>query len=118
MSQPNWRRFAQLQFTAEIAAVLKALDIEVPPEGRPVSFAGPDGFMAARQEGPAGDQWLVWDAGHTRFTDNSDDVRSAARLPAGTPSGDALRQWLAWWGWQPPSKRSPAEPNDATRMVT
>lgn len=109
MSQPNWRRFAQLQFTAEIAAALKALDVEVPPEGRPVSFAGPDGFMAARQEGPAGQQWLVWDAGHTRFTDDPADVLRAARLPAGTPSGEALRQWLGWWGWVP-KKRRPESP--------
>jgi hypothetical protein len=110
VSQPNWRRFSQIAFTAETAAVLKALDIDVPPEGRPVAFSGPDGFIAARQEGPAGEQWLVWkQPGGTRFVATADEVRQAARLPAGTPSGEALRQWLSWWGWVPAKKRA-AEP--------
>ena len=117
MTHPNWRRFAQFQFTAETAAVLKALDIEVPPDGRPTSFAGPDGFMAARQDGPSGPQWLIWDKGHTRFTADIDEVRRVARLPAGTPSGDALRQWLTWWGWSAPARKPPADPNDQTKTI-
>jgi hypothetical protein len=37
--------------------VIKALAIEVPPEGRPVAFAGADAFMAARTtEG----KWVWW----------------------------------------------------------
>jgi len=117
MSQPNWRRFSQLPFTAETAAVLKALDITVLPEGRPVAFFGPDGFIASRQEGPAGEQWLVWEQpGGTRFVDSPAGVLRAARLPAGRPSGEALRQWLGWWGWVPAKKRA-AEPPPPPPMV-
>jgi len=73
---PNWRQFAAIAFNPTVAAVIKALALEVPPEGRPVAFAGADAFMAAK-------------------------------LAAGTPHGDALRQWLGWWGWVPAAKAKP-----------
>ena len=115
MSTPSWRQFASIPFDATVAAVVRALAVEVPAQGRPRTFRGPAGFMATATD--AGD-WVVCDGGAARFFDSSAEVLRAAKLPAGTPSGDALRQWLTWWGWQPPTKRPPAEPNDATRMVT
>jgi hypothetical protein len=114
MSAPSWKQFAAIPFDATVAAVVSALDITPPDEGRPRSFQGPGKFLAAIT--PAG-LWLVYEAGSSRYVDGPDDVRAAAKLPAGTPSGDALRQWLSWWGWVPPSKRSAPEPQEQTKMV-
>jgi hypothetical protein len=101
---PNWRQFAAIAFDPTVAAVIKALNIEVPPEGRPVAFAGADAFMAARTtEG----KWVVLDHGGSRFVDGPAEVLKAAKLAAGTPHGDALRQWLGWWGWVPAAKAKP-----------
>ena len=101
---PNWRQFAAIAFNPTVAAVIKALAIEVPPEGRPTSFACHDGFMAARTtEG----KWVVHDRGGSRFVESPQDVLRTAKLPAGTLHGDALRQWLGWWEWQPSAKPSP-----------
>jgi hypothetical protein len=97
---PNWRQFAAIPFCPTVAATVKALAIEVPPEGRPTAFAGPAGFMAAcTSDG----NWVVLDQGASRFVDGPAQVISAAKLTVGTPHGDALRQWLGWWGWQPAS---------------
>lgn len=110
----SWKQFSAIPFDATVAQVLRALDINPPDEGRPRSFQGPGKFLAAIT--PAG-LWLVYEAGSSRYVDGPDDVRAAAKLPAGTPSGDALRQWLGWWGWVPPSKRPAPEPQEQTKMV-
>ena len=106
MSTPSWRQFQVIPFDATVAAVVKALGIEVPPEGRPRTFRGPAGFMAVVTT--AGD-WLVMTDGEARPVAGPGDVLRAAKLPAGTPSGDALRQWLRMWGWRPNSEQAPAE---------
>lgn len=116
MSSPSWRQFAAIPFDTTVAAVVKALDLQVPEEGRPRSFRGPGGqFLAAVTQ--AGD-WVVCQAGTSMFVAGPGAVLKAARLPVGTPSGDALRQWLRWWGWVPRSEQQQAEPQEATRMVT
>lgn len=101
---PNWRQFAAIHFDSKIADVIKALGLQVPEQGRPRTFRGPGGrFLASVTS--AGD-WLVSQDGHTMFVDGPDAVRRAAKLPIGTPSGDALRQWLRWHGWAPKSESS------------
>jgi hypothetical protein len=92
---PNWRQFAAIAFDPTVAAVIKALNIEVPPEGRPVAFRTTEG------------KWVVLDHGGSRFVDGPAEVLKAAKLAAGTPHGDALRQWLGWWGWVPAAKAKP-----------
>ena len=109
----SWRQFAAIPFDSTVAAVIRALAVEVPPEGRPRSFQGPGGFLAAvTLEGT----WIVCQAGLAQPVDGPREVLQAAKLPAGTPSGDALRQWLRWWGWVPKGKAAP-EPQEATRMI-
>ena len=105
MNKPNWRRFRAIPYDPTVAAVIKALDIELPPEGRPTSFRV-EGFLASVTD--AGD-WVVCEGGAAWFVDSPEEVRKAARLPQGTPSGDALRQWLRWWGWVPKSEQRQAE---------
>lgn len=114
MSSPSWRQFAAIPFDSTVASVVRALAVEVPREGRPRTFAGPAGFLAAATE--AGD-WVVCEAGAARFVDSAAEVLRAAKLPTGTPSGDALRQWLRWWGWAPKSEQVAQEPQEQTRQV-
>lgn len=115
MSNPSWRQFAAIPFDCTVAAVVKALDLEIPEEGRPRSFRGPGGqFLASTTQ--AGD-WVICHGGQSMFVDGPDAVRRAAKMPAGTPSGDALRQWLRWWGWVPRSEQRQADPQDATRTI-
>ena len=101
MSDPSWRQFSQIPFDATVARVIRALNVEVPPEGRPVSFQGPARLWAARTADGA---WIVRDGAKAHSVEGPGAVLRAARLPAGTPSGDALRTWLAWWGWVPRGK--------------
>lgn len=120
MSSPSWRQFAAIPFDATVAAVVKALDLEIPEEGRPRSFRGPGGqwpggqFLASTTQ--AGD-WVICHGGASRFVDGPGAVLKAARMPAGTPSGDALRQWLRWWGWAPRSEQRQAEPQEQTKTI-
>jgi len=113
MSAPSWKQFSAIPFDATVAAVVTALDITPPEEGRPRSFQGPGRFRAAIT--PAG-QWLIYKDGGSRYVEGPDEVRQVAKLPAGTPSGDALRQWLGWWGWVRPLKVVP-EPQEMTKTV-
>lgn len=101
----SWRQFRIIPYDATVARVVGALAVEIPDEGRPLSFAA-EGFQAARTS--AGD-WVVLVAGSARPVNGPREVLRAAKLPAGTPSGDALRQWLKWWGWVPKSEQTPAE---------
>ena len=109
MNNPNWRQFRAIPYGPTVAAVLKALDIELPEEGRPTSFQA-EGFLAAVTT--AGDWVVLVDRGLAQFVDAPGDVLKAAKLTQGTPSGDALRQWLRWWGWVPKSEQAPAAGGD------
>lgn len=116
MSSPSWKQFSAIPYDATVASVINALDIAPPEEGRPRSFQGPGKFRAAVT--PAG-LWLIYRDGGSHYVEGPDAVRQAAKLPAGTPSGDALRQWLGWWGWVRPLKVVPElEPQEQTKMVT
>lgn len=109
----SWRQFAAIPFDVSVAAAIRALAVEVPPEGRPRSFRA-EGFLAAIT---ADGCWIVHQAGLAQPVDGPREVLRAAQLPAGTPSGDALRLWLGWWGWVPKGKAAP-EPQEQTRQVT
>lgn len=101
-ANPSWRQFREIPYDATVARVIRALAVEVPPDGRPTSFHGPARFAAWRTTDGA---WVVREGSVSRPVAAPSDVIKAARLPASTPSGDALRQWLAWWGWVPKTKR-------------
>lgn len=110
---PGWRQFAAIPFDATVAAVVRALAVEVPPEGRPRSFRA-EGFLAAITTDGA---WLICRAGLAQPVTGPREVLRAAQLPAGTPSGDALRLWLGWWGWVPKGRAAP-EPQEQTRQIS
>lgn len=113
MASPSWKQFSAIPFNATVAAVINALDITPEEQGRPRSFEGPGGFRAAITS--AG-HWLIYRNGASHYVDGPDAVRQAAKLPVGTPSGDALRQWLGWWGWVRPLKAVP-ELQEQTKTI-
>lgn len=111
---PSWKQFSRLAFTPEVAAVLKALDLEVPAEGRPSTFRSRSLIINRLPNG----QWVVCRGMRAQPALSGREVLRLAQLSAGTSTGDALRQWLRWWGWMPKSEQAPAEPQEQTRMVT
>lgn len=101
----NWSRFAKLPFTREVHDVVVALGLEIPPEGLPLLFlhnTGDGQFFSVKRNGP--DSWLIATAqgvdGGLRSQLTTDETKRKASswfLTKGTPSGDALRYWLALW---------------------
>jgi hypothetical protein len=101
----NWTHFSKLSFTKEVHNVITALDLTIPPDGRPHVFlhnTGDGQFFSVKREGP--DRWLITttrgvDVGlSSQFA--TDEVKKQATtwfLSKGTPSGDALRYWLNLW---------------------
>lgn len=125
MSNPHWPKFSQLTATPELFAILDALGVEVPPEGRPRRFQGyRDDKSSVRvnvehykDTGAFG--FVVCADGSSRYLSTVRDIRRALRIPVGSPTDKALLRFLAWWGLEPPDKApAPAEPNDQTRMIT
>lgn len=124
MSNPNWPKLAQLTATPELFAILDALGVEVPPEGRPRRFQGyrDDASTVSvnvehyKDTGAFG--FVVCADGSSRYLSSVRDIRRALRIPVGSPTDKALLRFLAWWGLEPPDKARPVEPNDQTRMIT
>jgi hypothetical protein len=105
----NWRQLSAIPESALKHQILKALDIDPPPEGISDTFHD-RGLYLLHRDDPA-DHWIVsrsgWDEdlGSVIYSDGSDALK-AARCPAGTPMGDALRRWMRSRGWKPLNERS------------
>ena len=131
MTNPNWSKFAQLTATPELFAIIDALGVEVPPEGRPRKFQGYrrewiNGFLMPgaivrvnvehyKDTGAHG--FVVCADGSSRYLSSARDIRRALRIPVGSPTDKALLRFLAWWGLEPPDKARPVEPNDQTKTI-
>lgn len=98
----NWKRFARLQYDLTVDTVILALGLEIPAEGRPATFSAgrhPEhgSFSVTATDIPG--VWLLFD-GSGSCLRQTDAVLAAARqklLTKGTPTGDALRRWIALW---------------------
>lgn len=101
----NWRAFSRIPYTPETHAVLTALGLEVPPEGVPEQFHTGK-YNVIVEARPAADEpvprFLAFRDGTSWISCSPAEIASA--FPLRTTSGDAIRQWLAWHGWQPPAK--------------
>jgi hypothetical protein len=117
---PSWKQLAAIPESAQKAAILKALGIVPPPEGISDTFHDRGLYVRHVQNGSA--EWLVSNPGDDGpfsaglYADGSAALR-ACRCPAGTPMGDALRQWMRSRGWVPASERKQAEPTENTRTI-
>lgn len=123
MTNPNWSQFARLTATPELFAIIDALGVEVPPEGRPRKFQGYREDAASvrvnvehyKDTGAYG--FVVHADGSSRYLSTAKAIRQALRIPAGMPTHKALLRFLAWWGLEPPDKARPVEPNDQTKTI-
>lgn len=115
---PNWRRFAARPWTVEHAKTVNALGLQIPPEGRTYYFVA--GYCRATRYHEQ--KWQVSNGVISKYLIDPDSVLrqlTSWGLSTGTPSGDALRQWLRMWGWLPVSERQEqAEPQAETRTIT
>lgn len=101
----NWRAFSRIPYTPETHAVLAALGLEVPPEGVPEQFRTGKYDVIVEARPAAGEpvpRFLAFKGGTSWIAHSPAEIARAFRPR--TPSGDAIRQWLAWHGWQPPAK--------------
>ena len=120
---PNWPQFANLTATPELFALIDALGVEVPPEGRPRRFqAYRDDRMVSvnveRHKDSGRTEFVVYDGQSSRYLSTAKDIRQALKIPYDTPTAKALVRWLAWWGLEPPAKgTAPLAPNDQTRTI-
>ena len=104
MTALTWAHFARVHYSATVDSVVLALGLEIPLEGRPWQFvAGPhpeygSGHFSVQVTDSPG-QWVLFSEGASSIR-STDDVLAAARrsyLTKGTPTGDALRRWMALW---------------------
>ena len=95
----NWRKFSRLPHGPLLAQVVAALELEIPPEGRPASRDSILRLYSAvdydRETGAV--VVVVWTRGSSRQLTDREAIRQALGLVGGTPSGKALGQWLDWW---------------------
>jgi hypothetical protein len=126
MSAPSWSQLAAIPHSVTKDATLRALAIDVPPQGvaRVWCDRGLRIEYCANPQGVA--WWTVYDAEHPdpalrgspRMCMCVEDVARAVRWVAGTPTGDALRRWLAHYGYVPPNARAAApEPQQQTKTI-
>jgi hypothetical protein len=52
----------------------------------------------------------IYTKGGSRLTSSRREILRALNLPAGTPSGDALRRYLDWWYAPPTAQEQPTTP--------
>jgi hypothetical protein len=109
---PNWRQLAALPDSVLKQAILRALDIDLPPQGISRSFRDGGLYITAIEGG-----FTFMDSRHpdpvqrsSRLLDTPLEVARQSRWPVGTPTGEALRNWLAQHGLERPGKARPAVP--------
>ena len=98
-----WRRFAKLHYNTTVDAVIHSLGLVIPPEGRPPSFVSTDkspehaNFIVHTTETP--EVWLLFDGCSSRRSTTAEVLQAAREkyISKGTPTGDALRRWIALW---------------------
>jgi hypothetical protein len=115
----SWKQLAAIPDSVEKHRILKALDITPPPEGVAHSFEDKGIYITAVENG-----FSFMDTKHPNRKKRNTaqlfatpmEVAKACRWPVGTPTGEAIRNWLTGHGYTRPSKK-PIEPNDNTKTI-
>lgn len=115
----NWSKFSELPWCPVLHGAVKALEVQIPPRGRPTlfqEFEKETGFWARAAPGGG---FVVREGDSSRGVATAVEVlRAAPRLSKNTPHGDALRAWLLLWGWDGVASTPPPEPQEHTRTIT
>ena len=104
----SWKQLAAIPDSTEKQRILKALDVTVPPEGIASSFQDAGLFITKVESG-----WTFMDANHPEAGQRDHsfllatpiDVVRACRWPVGTPTGEAIRNWLVGHGYNRPGQK-------------
>jgi len=101
MTEPSWRQLSFIPESVLKSTVLKACGIEPPVSAICRFFDGglfrvfatvPPGVNYAE-----GIQFTLYQETGSRLFDDYKQVLRAAKAASGTPTGDALRQWFAYY---------------------
>jgi hypothetical protein len=109
----SWKQLASIPDSTMKQRILKALDIEVPPEGIAKDFRE-NGLLISVVE----DGFTLLDTKHPGVVERHSckgyatarEVVKACRWPDGTPTGNAIREWLGHYGYARPGKKASAVP--------
>ena len=103
----NWKSFSKLDYDVTVDAVVVALDLEIPDEGRPRCFksgftrrSANDKDLLIVQATDVPGIWVLFEEpGVTCLVSTDDLVKRAnkVKITKGTSTGDAFRRWLALW---------------------
>jgi hypothetical protein len=109
----SWKQLAAIPDSTMKQRIIKALDVEVPPEGIAKDFRE-NGLLISVVEGG----FTLLDIKHhdpvlartcTPYA-TAREVVIACRWPDGTPTGNAIREWLGHYGYTRPGKKASAVP--------
>lgn len=107
----SWKQLALIPESTMKAAILKALDIHPPPEGISDTFRDLGLYVLYAPPKDSSEYWVVSRAGDDGVVlssiMHSDGLKAleATGTKPGTPTGDALRQWMRAKGWVPKKER-------------
>ena len=102
MAEPSWRQLSVIPESVLKASILKALGFEdVPVAGVSRTFDGGTfqvyATVAPGTHLPDGIRYTVYQDGGTKSFSTPKEALKVLKASAGTPTGDALRQYFAFY---------------------
>ena len=102
MAEPSWRQLSMIPESVLKASILRACGIEdVPAAGINRTFDGGTfqvyATVAPTMHLPDGIRYTLYQDGGTKSFDTHKEVLRVIKAAPGTPTGDAIRQWFAFF---------------------
>jgi len=101
MAEPSWRQLSMIPESVLKASILKACGIEPPAAGVNRQFDGGTfqvyATVAPTMHLPDGIRYTLYQDGGTKSFDTHKEVLRVIKAAPGTPTGDAIRQWFAFF---------------------
>ena len=101
MAEPSWRQLSMIPESVLKASILKACGIEPPAAGINRTFDGGT-FQVYATVAPGthfseGIRYTLYQNGGTKSFDTHKELLRVIKAAPGTPTGDAIRQWFAFF---------------------
>ena len=101
MAEPSWRQLSMIPESVLKSSILKACGIEPPAAGINRQFDGGTfqvyATVAPGTHLPDGIRYTLYQDGGTKSFDTHKEVLRVIKAAPGTPTGDAIRQWFAFF---------------------
>ena len=103
MTEPSWRQLAAISDSLQKYQIMNACGVELEVNGvSRVFIAGQQQIYASDLPSHGGAvRFTLYPAPGSRSFESPKELLKALRWPQGTPTGDALRKWLGFYGWKP-----------------